>query len=135
MLDISQTPNIIGERFGDIPNMSIKLSPWGLDRLAVVARAPAGGEDVDLVEGVLQREPLEAVVDVAVEHADAADARAVRHPDAADAIVGRHGDLAGAARAVRVGRRGLPVDGTRVGVARRAVLVVEADLGVLARKC
>ena len=113
--------------------MSIEFRPWGLDRLAVVAGPPAGGEDVDLVDGVLQGEPLEAVVDVAVEHADAADARAVRHPDAADAVVGRHGDLAGAPRPVRVGRRRLPVDGARVGVARGAVLVVEADLGILGK--
>ena len=113
--------------------MSVELRPWGLDRLAVVAGAPARGEDVDLVDGVLQGESLEAVVDVAVEHADAADARAVRHPDAADAVVGRHGDLAGAPRPVRVGRRRLPVDGARVGVARGAVLVVEADLGILGK--
>ena len=80
---------------------------------------------------MLQGESLEVVVDVAVEHVDAADARAMRHPDAADAVVGHHSDLAGALRPVRVGRRRLPVDGARVGVARGAVLVVEADLGVL----
>ena len=41
--------------------------------------SPAGGEDVDLVEGVAQREALDRVGDVAVEHADAADGGVVRH--------------------------------------------------------
>ena len=41
--------------------------------------SPAGGEDVDLVEGVAERETLDGVGDVAVEHADAADGGVVRH--------------------------------------------------------
>ena len=49
-------------------------------------------------------------------------------------IIGRHGDLAGAARAVRVGRGGLAVDGARVRVARGTILVVVADLRILTRK-
>ena len=41
--------------------------------------SPAGGEDVDLVEGVAEGETLDGVGDVAVEHADAADGGVVRH--------------------------------------------------------
>ena len=49
-------------------------------------------------------------------------------------IIGCHGYLAGAARAVRVGRRGLAVHGARVRVTRSAILVVVADLRILTRK-
>ena len=78
---------------------------------------------MDLVEGVAQREALDGVGDVAVEHADAADGGVVRHAHLhtvtvtaappscccsaahpTQLVVGHHRDLPRAPRAVAVGR-------------------------------